>query len=74
MTIGPFEKGDRVQVVMTRCVFPWQAGAPDPLRFEAIFLYGPEGADATFGLDVDGRRLELNGNASEFVGIYREEV
>lgn len=63
------ERGDVVTVVMSRNdVFPWQT-AP---RFTAVFQWAPAGEGGTYTLKAHGRILHLNGNSSDFIGLYRE--
>ena len=70
---GPIQKGECVIVTMSRRdVFPWQVTS----RFRAIYESGPCGPGDTIGLTLDetaaaGTRLELNGNAGDFIGLYR---
>ena len=63
--------GDEVTVVMvSNHIFPWQT-APS---FKAIFQAGPSGPGDTYRVTIDTvgdqTTLHLNGNSSEFVGIY----
>jgi hypothetical protein len=65
------ERGQVVRVVMTQNnIFPWQT---EP-AFSAIYISGPCGPSDTFSLDVAGTRLQLNGNSTDFIGMYREEA
>ncbi len=60
-------EGDQVTVVMSRNdVFPWQ----DSPSFEATLIRRPAGPGDTFAVQINSRIIQINGNSSEFVGIY----
>lgn len=66
-----FPRGTLVTVVMTRNdVFHWQRSC----GFMAKVLHTPSGPGDCFILDIfeEGLSLNLNGNSSEFVGMYTE--
>ena len=61
------EQGDLVFVVMDgNDVFPWQIGP----TFQATLIAAPEVAGEAYLLEVEGRRIHLNGNSSRFVGLW----
>lgn len=66
--VTSLERGMDVVVVMaTNDVFPWQTGP----RFPATFIRAPQGPGDTYEVELaNGFRVHLNGNGSDFVGIY----
>lgn len=78
------DRGDRVQVVMSRNdIFPWQSGP----RWEGTLVWTPSGPGDVFVVRIEqperefapdiseyvGRKVNLNGNSSEFVAMYPKE-
>jgi len=66
---GAMEKGQKVEVFMAHNnVFPqWQHGKE--MSFHATFIHGPQGSGDTYGLEVDGVEIHLNGNSSDFIAM-----
>lgn len=64
------KEGKPCKVVMTRNdVFPWQRGP----TFEAVLYATPYDPGDTYKLIVDGMRISLNPNCSDFVAIVQDE-